>query len=130
MPYGYHGKIVHADLTSGRVWIEEPGDAFYRRYMGGSNFGLYYILQQMPPGADPLGPENVLTLMLSAVTGAPFSGQSRMTANAKSPLTGAIGDSQAGGFFPAEMKYAGFDGLVVTGPSHTNVNDFRAVLVQ
>jgi aldehyde:ferredoxin oxidoreductase len=121
MPYGYHGKILHADLTSGRLWVEEPDTAFYRKYMGGSNFGLYYILNHMPPGADPLGPENVLTFMLSVTTGAAFSGQSRMTVNAKSPLTGAIGDSQAGGFFPAEMKFAGIDGLVVYGKSEKPV---------
>jgi len=115
MPYGYHGKILIVDLTNQQVTIDQPDDAWYRTYMGGTNFGLYYLLKYMPPGTDPLGPENVLTLMLSVLTGAPFSGQSRMTANAKSPLTGAIGDSQAGGFFPAELKYAGFDGIVLLG---------------
>ncbi len=115
MPHGYHGKILIVDLTNQRISIDQPDPNWYRTYMGGSSFGLYYILRNMPPGADPLGPDNVLTLMLSVLTGAPFSGQSRMTANAKSPLTGAIGDSQAGGFFPAELKYAGFDGLVVLG---------------
>ena len=117
MPNGYHGKILHVELTEGRVWIEEPEAAFYRKYMGGTNIGMHYILEKMKPGADPLGPDNVLTIMLSVLTGAPFSGQSRMSINAKSPLTGAIGDSQAGGFFPAELKYAGFDGIVVTGES-------------
>lgn len=121
MPYGYHGKILHADLTTGRLWTEEPDADFYRRYMGGSNFGLYYILKNMPAGADALGPQNVLTFMLSVVTGASFSGQSRMTVNAKSPLGGAIGDSQAGGFFPAELKFAGFDGIVVYGSSEKPV---------
>ena len=115
MPYGYHGRILHVDLTEGRLRIEEPDQTFYRKYMGGSSLGLYYLLKNMSAGVDPLGPDNVLTLMLSVLTGAPFSGQSRVTANAKSPLTGAIGDSQAGGFFPAEMKFAGFDGVVVYG---------------
>ena len=92
MPYGYHGRILIADLTRGQLTVDEPGDDFYRTYMGGTNFGMYYILKHMPAGADPLGPDNVLTLMLSVLTGMPFSGQSRMTANAKSPLTGAIGD--------------------------------------
>lgn len=121
MPNGYNRKILHADLTSGDLWIEEPDEAFYRHYMGGSNFGLYYLLNHMPAGADPLGPDNVLTLMLSVLTGAPFSGQSRVTASAKSPLTGGIGDSQAGGFFPAEFKFAGFDGAVIYGRAETPV---------
>lgn len=115
MPYGYHGKILLVDLTNERVTVDQPDERWYRTYMGGTNFGLYYILKHMPPGADALGPDNVLTLMLSVLTGAPFSGQSRMTANARSPLTGAIGDSQAGGFFPAELKYAGYDGIVLLG---------------
>ncbi len=101
--------------------IEEPPEDFYRRYMGGSAMGLYYILRDMPAGIDPLSPENVLTLMLSVTTGAPISGQSRINANAKSPVSGAIGDSQAGGFFPAELKFAGFDGIVIKGRSEKPV---------
>lgn len=115
MPHGYHGKILLVDLSNERITIDQPDASWYRTYMGGTNFGMYYILKHMPAGAEALGPDNVLTLMLSVLTGAPFSGQSRMTANAKSPLTGAIGDSQAGGFFPAELKYAGFDGIVLLG---------------
>ena len=117
MPYGYHGKILHVDLTAGKLEVEEPPEDFYRKYMGGSAMGLYYILRDMPAGVDPLAAENILTLMLSVTTGASISGQSRINANAKSPLTGAIGDSQAGGFFPAEMKFAGVDGLVIKGSS-------------
>lgn len=117
MPYGYTGKILHVDLTQGKLEVEEPPESFYRKYMGGSAMGLYYILHEMPAGADALSPENVLTLMLSVTTGAAVSGQSRINANAKSPVNGAIGDSQGGGFFPAEMKFAGFDGIVVKGRS-------------
>lgn len=117
MPYGYTGKILHVDLTHGTLTVEEPPEAFYRKYLGGSAMGLYYILKETPAGVDPLAPENVLTLMLSVVTGAAISGQSRLNANAKSPMSGAIGDSQCGGFFPAELKFAGFDGLVIKGRS-------------
>ncbi len=117
MPYGYNGKILHVNLTEGSLSIEEPPEAFYRKYMGGSAMGLYYVLRETPRGVDALSPENVLTLMVSVLTGAPISGQSRLNANAKSPLTGAIGDSQSGGFFPAELKFAGFDGIVIRGRS-------------
>ena len=71
----------------------------------------------MPAGADPLGPDNVLVMAVSPLTGLAISGQSRMTACARSPLTGAIGDSQCGGFFPAEMRAAGADAIVFTGAS-------------
>jgi aldehyde:ferredoxin oxidoreductase len=117
MPNGYNGKILHVDLTKGELSVEEPNEAFYRKYMGGSAMGMFYILRDMPKGADPLGPENVLTLMTGVTTGAAISGQSRINANAKSPISGGIGDSQGGGFFPAEMKFAGVDGIVIKGRS-------------
>jgi aldehyde:ferredoxin oxidoreductase len=117
MPNGYNGKILHVDLTDGELTVEEPEEAFYRKYLGGSAMGMHYILREMPQGADPLGPENVLTLMTGVTTGAAISGQSRINANAKSPISGGIGDSQGGGFFPAELKFAGFDGIVIKGKS-------------
>ncbi len=115
MPFGYHGKILIVDLNNQTWTVDEPDEAFYRTYLGGSALGMYYVLKMTPVGADPLGPENTLVLALSVLTGAPISGQSRITAVAKSPLTGAIGDSQAGGFFPAELKFSGFDALVICG---------------
>jgi len=117
MPYGYNGKILHVDLTTGQLQVEEPDETFYRRYMGGSALGTYYVLKETPKGADPLGPENVLAITLSVLTGAPISGQSRVMINARSPLTGAIGDSQSGGFWPAECKAAGFDAIIIKGRS-------------
>ncbi len=115
MPYGYHGKILHVDLTAQTFEIEEPGEAFYRKYLGGSAMGAYYLLKFTSAGADPLGPENTLSLFVSAVTGAPVSGLSRIAAVAKSPLSGLADESAAGGFFPAEFKFAGFDGVVLRG---------------
>ena len=121
MPYGYHGKILYVDLTTGNLEVEEPDETFYRKYMGGSAMGAYYLLKHTLPGADPLGPENTLSLMVGVVTGAPFSGQSRVAATAKSPLTSLVGDSQAGGFWPAELKAAGFDGVVLHGKAERPV---------
>ena len=117
MPNGYNGKVLHVDLTNGTLTVEEPTESFYRKYLGGSAMGMHYILRDMPKGADPLGPENILTLFAGVTTGAPISGQSRLNANAKSPISGGIGDSQSGGFFPAELKFAGFDGIVIRGKS-------------
>jgi aldehyde:ferredoxin oxidoreductase len=121
MLYGYAGKILHVDLTKGKLSWEQPTEEFYKKYVGGSAMGTYYVFKNTPAGADPLGPENTLTLMISATTGVSISGNSRMNATAKSPLTGLIGDSQVGGFFPAEMKFAGVDGIVFTGKSRKPV---------
>jgi aldehyde:ferredoxin oxidoreductase len=107
--------IFHVDLTRGTIEKQTLPDEVYRKYPGGSALAAYLVLKSIPPGADPLGPENVLALAVSPLTGLAISGQSRMTACARSPLTGAIGDSQCGGFFPAEMRSAGADAIVFTG---------------
>ena len=121
MPFGYNGTILHVNLTTQEISVENPPESFYRTYMGGSAMGLYYILRETPAGVDPLAPENVLTIFASVTTGAPISGQSRINVNAKSPISGGIGDSQGGGFFPAEFKFAGVDGIVIKGKSSNPV---------
>ncbi len=115
MPHGYNGKILHVELTHERISVEEPEERFYRKYMGGSAMGLYYLMHEMPAGVDALAPENVLAFFASVITGTPISGQSRLTAACKSPLTDCVADSQSGGYFPAELKFAGYDGIVITG---------------
>lgn len=117
MPYGYNGKVLHVNLTTQEIREETPPESFYRTYMGGSAMGLYYILHETPTGVEPLSPDNVLTIFAGVTTGAAISGQSRINVNAKSPISGAIGDSQGGGFFPAELKFSGIDGLVIKGRS-------------
>jgi aldehyde:ferredoxin oxidoreductase len=105
-------RVLHVDLTTGKTQVETPPESFYRTYGGGSAMGLAYILKEMPTGSDPLGPENILTLFTGLPTGLAISGQSRLTVNARSPISGAIGDSQCGGFFPASFKGAGHPGAV------------------
>ena len=117
MPFGYTGNILHVDLSSGDIEVEHPPESFYRIYMGGSGMAMHYLLQQVPPKTDPLGPDNVLVLSVGVLTGAPISGLSRVMANAKSPLTEAIGDAEGGGFWPAEFKFAGYDAIVISGQS-------------
>ena len=117
MSYGFHGKILHLNLSENKFEVETPPESFYRKYLGGSAVGTYYLLKHSPPNIDPFSPENTLVLAAGVITGAPVAGQSRLSATAKSPLTGGIGDSQSGGFFPAEFKFAGFDALVIYGKS-------------
>jgi aldehyde:ferredoxin oxidoreductase len=113
--YGCVGRILHVDLTTEQISVESPPVPFYRTYLGGSAMGMHYVLNEVPPQADPMGPENVLALMVGVVTGAPISGQSRVCSTAKSPMSGLIGDAQGGGFWPAQLKAAGFDGIVLRG---------------
>lgn len=121
MLHGFTGNILHVDLTNRTLEIENPSEEFYRHYVGGSLMGLYYLWQNTPAGADPLSPENTMTFALSAPTGLPVSGQSRCTVTCKSPSSGGAADSQAGGFWPAELKFAGFDAIVVKGAADSPV---------
>lgn len=115
--FGFWGRILRVDLTAGKWQVEEPDPALYRRYMGGRSMALHYLLSEMPAGVDPLGPDNRLVLMTSPTTGAPISGQGRHTAAARSPLTGGIADSEGGGWWGAELKFAGWDGIILEGQS-------------
>ena len=69
MPYGYTGKVLVADLTTGTVTVDEHDDACYRKYMGGAALAMDYILREVPPKADPLGPDNVLVFAVGPLTG-------------------------------------------------------------
>jgi aldehyde:ferredoxin oxidoreductase len=127
-----NGKILMVNLTTGDIAVDEPEAAFYRKYLGGGSMGTYYILNGMPAKADPLGPHNVITFCPGVLTGGAFSGASRFSVNAKSPLTGCIGDSQCGGNFGPALKWAGFDAVVVTGradkPVYLWIHDGEAEL--
>ena len=132
MPFGYNGCILHVNLTNSKISIEKPNDNFYKLYIGGSTLALYYMLTQSPAGIDALDPDNPLIIAVSPLTGASISGASRVTAMAKSPLTDCIGDSQGGGFFPVQLKFSGFDAIVLTGksphPVYLWLNDGHAEL--
>jgi aldehyde:ferredoxin oxidoreductase len=132
MSFGYHRRILRADLTNGQITVETPDDVFYRRYLGGAGFVAYYLLKEVPPGTDPLGPENRLIFACGPLTGAPLAGSGRNAIGARSPLTGAMGEADVGGFWGAELKAAGFDAIVVEGqatsPLYLWVHDGEAEL--
>ncbi len=106
MPSGYAGKVLRVNLTTGSVSVERPGDLFYRRYMGGWGFVAHYLLKELEPGIDPLGPKNKLVFAQGILTGAELSGSGRSAVGAKSPITGGFGEADAGGYFGAELARA------------------------
>ncbi len=115
MSHGFTGKILRVDLTTGKTWVEMIDEATYRLFPGGRALAAYLLLKMLPPGTDPLGPDNVLILANGLLTGAPFSTATRFTAAARSPLTGTFGESEAGGFWGPELKMAGWEAIVITG---------------
>jgi aldehyde:ferredoxin oxidoreductase len=108
-------KILHVDLTTRTTRVEEIPEPVLRRYLGGGGLAAYLLLRDMPPGVDPLGPDNVLVFTTSIINGLSLSGTNRYTAAAKSPLTGGYGESEAGGWWAPELRAAGYDGIAVRG---------------
>src|SRR5688500_11720165 len=114
-------KLLHVDLTTRQTRPEELPEPIVRKYFGGGALAAYLLLREMPAGVDPLGPDNVLVFTTSPINGLSLSGTNRYTAAAKSPLTGAYGESEAGGWWAPELRAAGWDGVVVRGASKTPV---------
>jgi aldehyde:ferredoxin oxidoreductase len=115
MAFGSTGKLLRVDLTHGTVQDEQLPESFYRLYPGGKAMAGYFLLKELPPGVEPLGPENLLVIANGWLTGAPVSTATRFTVAARSPLTGGYGESEAGGFWGAELHNAGWDAILITG---------------
>ena len=120
MAYGYNGKILRVDLGKESISVEEPPKNFYCRYLGGGTLALYYLLRELKPKSDPLGPENILVFAGSVISGTPAAGLSRFSVAAKSP-TGSFGEAEAGGWWIPELKFAGFDAIVIKGRANRPV---------
>ncbi|MHB8773344.1 MAG: aldehyde ferredoxin oxidoreductase family protein [Syntrophales bacterium] len=114
--YGFHGKILRVNLTDRSHSIDRPPADYYRRYGGGRGIIIHTLLTELPAGCDPLGPENKLIFALGTLTGT-LPGSGRNSVGAKSPLTGGFGEAEAGGFWGAELKRAGYDAIIVEGVS-------------
>ena len=104
MPYGYQQKVAKINLSTGLVTVEQPDENFYRTYLGGRGFIAQYMLKELSPGIDPLSPDNKLIFANGVITGVPVGGCGRNSVGAKSPLTGAYGDAEVGGYFGVELK--------------------------
>ena len=126
-PTGYTGKILRVNLSNNSTSVEESDDKFYRQYFGGTALIGYYLLKELEPGIDPLGPDNKLVFSSGVITGIPTAGSGRSGVGAKSPLTNGWGDAQAGGYWGAELKRAGWDAIIVEGkaekPVYLWIND-------
>src|SRR5512133_1850097 len=112
---GTFGKILHVNLTTQEITIETPPDALYSKLLGGRGLVAYLLLRDLSAGADPLGPENLLIFAPGIFQGTAVHGSGRHGVGGKSPLTGAIGSSESGGWWGNEFKHSGFDALVVHG---------------
>jgi aldehyde:ferredoxin oxidoreductase len=112
---GYCGKVLRVDLSTRKIVTEDLSEEWCTRYIGAKGIGYRYMLQDVPAGTDPLGPENEIIFMTGPFAGTIVPTSSRMAVVTKSPLTGAILMSLVGGSVGPEFKYAGYDGVIISG---------------
>jgi len=127
--FGYMGRILRVNLTTGEITKEPLPRELMENYIGGRGFGIKLLTDLLPDpaGVDPLGPENVLIFSTGPLNGTMSPSSGRYTVTTKSPLTGILGDANSGGAFGAEIKFAGYDVIIVEGQSselfYLNIRD-------
>jgi len=115
MPHVYAGKLLRLDLSSGTQHIEPVDDADVRQYLLGSGLAAKIYYDEMDPDLDPLDPASPLLAFTGLLTGTYSPTGCRSTWCGRSPLTGIWNEANMGGHWGAELRFAGFDGLIVTG---------------
>lgn len=124
---GYTGKILRINLTDKTFKKEELPLDIAKDFIGGAGFGIKFLYDELKPNANPLGPENKLIFAPGPFTGTNVPCASRIAVTAKSPLTNAVGMALSGGHFPAELKLAGYDVLIIEGkaekPIYISIRD-------
>ncbi|MEM3577889.1 MAG: aldehyde ferredoxin oxidoreductase family protein [Candidatus Bathyarchaeia archaeon] len=118
---GYMGQVLRVNLTRRKFIVEPLKKNFVERFVGGRGFGIKVLFDEVLKGTDPLSPENKLVLSVGPLTGTKAQSASRWIAQFKSPLTDAYCRSVGGGFFGAELKFAGYDAIIVEGASEKPV---------
>jgi aldehyde:ferredoxin oxidoreductase len=124
---GYRGKMLRVDLTNRVAYQEVLPSEVVREFIGGAGTGIKYLFDRVKAGIDPLSPENQIMFSVGPFTGTSIPCASRMAVIGKSPLTNTVGVSLSGGFFPEEMKKAGYDLMIFEGkaeePTYVVIKD-------
>lgn len=117
----YLGKVLKVDLTQKRISTESLNQSFVRDYWGGWGLALRYFWDEVSPKVDPISPENAIVIMTGPLCGTLAPMTSRLCLVSKSPHTGTIMETNVGGAFGPELKFAGYDGIIITGRSDSLV---------
>jgi len=113
----YKRRILRVDLTNHKFYEEPLSDELIHNYIGGRGFGIRMLYDELKPGVDALGPDNKIIFLTGPLAGTGFQSFSRIKVFFKSPLTGTCFRTAAGGSFAPELKFAGFDGVIIEGTS-------------
>jgi len=123
--YGYAGSILRVNLAESNptraCTIEPLKRELASDYIGGKGFGAKVLFEEIEPRIDPYDPANLLIFATGPVNGTTLSGAAKFCAVFKSPLTGIWGESQCGGYFAPQLKYAGYDMIIIQGRSEKPV---------
>lgn len=118
---GYMGRTLRVDLSAARLWEEPLKPEYARSFVGGSGLAARYVWDMVDGETDPLGPDNPLLFMTGPLVGTAMPSAGRLSVCALSPLTHIWGESNTGGFIGPELRFAGYDGIIVTGRAETPV---------
>ena len=125
----YRGQIIRVDLTKGKITVEETRQGWIDQYIGGMGLAFRYLFDEIDPKVDPLSPDNAMIFMTGPLAGTLAPLTCRTTLVSKSPKSGTIFQSNVGGAIAAELKYAGYDGIVIKGkapgPVFLSIKDDR-----
>ncbi|HIQ00653.1 MAG TPA: aldehyde ferredoxin oxidoreductase [Anaerolineales bacterium] len=129
---GYMGKVLRVDLSTGGIWDEPLDESLARAFVGGSGLAARILYDMVDGETDPLGPDNPLILMTGPLVGTPMPSAGRLAVCALSPLTSIWGESNTGGFIGPELRFASYDGVIITGraerPVWLSIVEGRAAL--
>ncbi|MEK7448298.1 MAG: aldehyde ferredoxin oxidoreductase family protein [Planctomycetota bacterium] len=127
--FAYGGKVLRINLSTGQITVKNLDEKLVRDYLGGRGFAARILYDELKPGLDPLGPDNKIVVASGPLSGLFVPGAGKITFAAKSPATNSYGDSNMGGMLAAEIKYAGYDVLIIEGkanrPSYIYINNDR-----
>ena len=119
--YGNWGKFLRVNLSNGEVKVEEYNEELAKKWLGSRGLAIYFLLKEMDPTVDPLSPENKLIITPGPLSGTSAPTGGRYNVITKSPHTGFITMANSGGYFGAELKFAGYDGIIVEGKAEKPV---------
>lgn len=128
---GWQGRVLRVDLGTGSVTEEPLAEELASNFLGGRGLGVYWLFREAL-AVDPLGPDNIIVLATGPLTGTRAPTAGRVTAVSRSPLTGTVCDSSAGGAFGARLKRCGYDAVIIRGraaaPVYLRLAPGKAVL--
>ncbi len=133
MGNGWHGKLLRVNLNEKSCTTEALNMDWAAAYIGGRGLATKYLTEEVDPATDALGIDNKLIFATGPLTGTYGAANGRYMVVTKSPLTGTVACSNSGGYFPCELKYSGFDMIIVEGkaatPLYLKIHNQQAELV-